>query len=251
MRWIDIFVGVCLVILVVLIIYKKQTYQPLPDIIKHIKGKPIELKATHSTLLGESTYDAKCPTCESNNENKVKIVTESRDTETTFKTILILPFYPFNIVEVPDFLTSIECDMMKDGQTNTYDLSSAQQRIFELTTESLNIPSSNFEPLILSSSSSMDNHTEAQYDVSLVHNENHNRIISGYVFLNDDYMGGELEFPLIMKTITPKKGKAVFWRNIDPKEEVLLESIHKEHPVYMGKKWVGKVYVHSKPKVDS
>lgn len=34
------------------------------------------------------------------------------------------------------------------------------------------------------------------------------------IYLNDDFEGGETEFPKLNKKIKPKKGKAVFWKNL-------------------------------------
>ena len=40
------------------------------------------------------------------------------------------------------------------------------------------------------------------------------RIYTFFIYLNDDFEGGETEFPKLNKKIKPKKGKAVFWKNL-------------------------------------
>lgn len=42
-----------------------------------------------------------------------------------------------------------------------------------------------------------------------------NRIKTFIIYLNNDFEGGQLYFPKIKKTITPQKGKAVFWSNAE------------------------------------
>lgn len=57
-------------------------------------------------------------------------------------------------------------------------------------------------------------------------------------YLNDDYDGGSTFFPLLNKTIFPKKGKALCFRNIDDNLKVIKEAQHCGQPVSNGKKYI-------------
>ena len=42
------------------------------------------------------------------------------------------------------------------------------------------------------------------------------RLVTFLLFLNDDYEGGETDFPNIPRQLKGKKGDALFWWNLDP-----------------------------------
>ena len=58
-----------------------------------------------------------------------------------------------------------------------------------------------------------------------------------FVYLNDDFEGGETFFPNIDLKITPKKGKAIFFHNFNHEKKVHLYSKHAGLPVLKGKKY--------------
>lgn len=64
------------------------------------------------------------------------------------------------------------------------------------------------------------------------------------IYLNDNFEQGETEFPSINKKIIPKKGKGIFFYNIDKNEKVLLESYHMGNPVVNGEKWIATIWTH-------
>ena len=69
-----------------------------------------------------------------------------------------------------------------------------------------------------------------------------NRTHSFLIYLNDDFEGGETEFPTLEKTIVPELGKGVMWLNkLDG--ECLQESLHAGLPVTKGEKWILIVWV--------
>lgn len=70
------------------------------------------------------------------------------------------------------------------------------------------------------------------------------------IYLNDDFKGGETEFVDIGVQITPKRGNAILFFDTHPDESVILESKHRAHPVYNGKKWICTVWSHSKEYKD-
>jgi hypothetical protein len=216
-RWIDILAGAALIALVVLLIIHRRR-GPLPDQIKHIQGKPIELRATHTGLLGGTVYDASCASC------------------SDAKVVPIIPSNPFDVVEIQNFLVPSECamfaerDTLSDPERDTQNDLKLESLVYKRAEEWMGMPSSRFGSYQLQSPFN----GQSQYDSS---------IISIYVFLNDDYTGGELDFPLLLKTIRPKKGKAVIWRNMDSKRELIMESVHREMMVTEGQKWVCRLAI--------
>lgn len=209
LRWIDILAIAALLVLVILLVIHRRR-GPLPDQIKHIQGKPIELRATHTGLLGGTVYDVSCSTCS--------------DT----KVVPIIPFHPFDVVEIPNFLVPSECEMFATRDTEND--SKLETLIYRRAEEWMGMPASRFGSYQLISPTDF----QSQYDSS---------IISIYVFLNDNYKGGQLDFPLLLKTIQPKKGKAIVWRNLDSKREFIMDSIHREVTVVEGTKWICRLSI--------
>lgn len=71
------------------------------------------------------------------------------------------------------------------------------------------------------------------------------RIISFQVFLNDDYEGGETEFPNIEKRFKGKKGDAIFWWNVKPDGTPEPAAVNGNRPVTGGEKWVLSQWIRS------
>jgi prolyl 4-hydroxylase len=69
------------------------------------------------------------------------------------------------------------------------------------------------------------------------------RLLTFLIYLNDDYEGGETEFPLINKKIIPKKGKAVLFYNIGDDGRIIKQSLHTGKPVITGTKWIANKWV--------
>jgi prolyl 4-hydroxylase len=66
------------------------------------------------------------------------------------------------------------------------------------------------------------------------------------VYLNDDFEGGETEFPVLKKSVKPEKGKAVIFRSVDDNGNIIPESKHGGNPVTQGEKWVCNKWIHFK-----
>lgn len=64
------------------------------------------------------------------------------------------------------------------------------------------------------------------------------------IYLNDDYEGGETEFPNLNLKITPKKGKGLFFYNTYDDQEIIKASLHKGNEVTKGEKWICTKWVH-------
>ena len=69
------------------------------------------------------------------------------------------------------------------------------------------------------------------------------RIHTYLMYLNDDFEGGETHFPVIDKTILPKKGKLAKFTNIDNKGSVIKCSYHGGNKVVSGVKWICTVWI--------
>ncbi|BDD07456.1 2OG-Fe(II) oxygenase (plasmid) [Aureibacter tunicatorum] len=63
------------------------------------------------------------------------------------------------------------------------------------------------------------------------------------VYLTDDYKGGETYFPEIGYKVKPKKGKAIFFFNLDDKGNRHPYSLHTGLPVYEGKKYACNIWL--------
>ena len=64
-----------------------------------------------------------------------------------------------------------------------------------------------------------------------------NRTHSFMIYLNDNYEGGETNFPLLNLSIKPEKGKAVWWYNIKD-GELQQDTIHEGKDVISGTKYI-------------
>jgi prolyl 4-hydroxylase len=69
------------------------------------------------------------------------------------------------------------------------------------------------------------------------------RILTFLIYLNDNFEGGETEFPKHDLKITPKKGKLVVWTNTTEDGSVDYDSLHAGLPVINGVKYIGVIWV--------
>lgn len=80
-------------------------------------------------------------------------------------------------------------------------------------------------------------------------NPSWSRIATFMIYLNEECIGGETEFPVINKMIQPETGKGVFWWNVMG-GEIIPECKHKGRFVISGTKWIINTWVHSIPIQD-
>jgi hypothetical protein len=93
------------------------------------------------------------------------------------------------------------------------------------------------------------------YDYVYVGSEGHGqkgaytseRVVSVLIYLNDDFQGGELEFPLVGLRHRGKKGDAVFFANVDAAGKPDRLSLHAGRPVSGGEKWLLSQWIHDQP----
>ena len=65
-----------------------------------------------------------------------------------------------------------------------------------------------------------------------------NRMYTFLFYLNDNYKGGETKFTLLDKVIEPKRGKLIFWNNLNEDGNRNVMSEHAGLPVEDGEKWI-------------
>lgn len=79
--------------------------------------------------------------------------------------------------------------------------------------------------------------------VSIYKQGNRQRFSTFLIYLNDEYTGGETAFPKLKKTVIPEKGKAIYFKNINSKQEIIPESLHKGSRIKSGEKWIANIWI--------
>ena len=74
--------------------------------------------------------------------------------------------------------------------------------------------------------------------------EKNKRMYTIILALNDDYEGGETEFPNINRKYKLKKGDALFFHTLDNYELKTKKALHAGRPVQSGEKWICNLWVH-------
>jgi prolyl 4-hydroxylase len=69
------------------------------------------------------------------------------------------------------------------------------------------------------------------------------RTHSALIYLNDDFEGGETDFPKIPYKAIPKKNKLIIWKNVDENNKVEYNSLHAGLPVTNGTKYIAIFWV--------
>lgn len=65
--------------------------------------------------------------------------------------------------------------------------------------------------------------------------------------LNDNYEGGETEFPNLKKKYKMEAGDALFFHTLDNYELMTSKALHGGRPVKSGEKWICNLWVHKYP----
>lgn len=73
------------------------------------------------------------------------------------------------------------------------------------------------------------------------------RVVSCLFYLNDEFEGGETEFPTKKIKVTPKTGRMLLWSNLKADGSLDFESLHAGLPVISGTKWIAIVWVRENP----
>jgi prolyl 4-hydroxylase len=67
------------------------------------------------------------------------------------------------------------------------------------------------------------------------------------LYLNDDYEGGETEFPVIGLRWKGRKGEGLFFWNVQPGGAPDERTLHAGAPVSRGEKWVLSQWIEGRP----
>jgi prolyl 4-hydroxylase len=73
--------------------------------------------------------------------------------------------------------------------------------------------------------------------------ESGDRLITGIFYLNDDYIGGETEFPLKKIKIKGNQGDLLVWNNLNPDRTLNKKSLHAGLPIVDGVKYILVIWV--------
>jgi len=176
-----------------------------------------------------------------------------------------------DLVEIPNFLTSEECDQIISRSTNL-----TESTVY--TSKSDNIMDSrksqqtwlyDSDPFIKGISDRVRGiHQGSQEDMQVVKytaggffkphydvcdgtneycqrmNQRGIRMYTVLVYLNDGYQGGETVFPALNKSVKPEKGKAIVFTNVDPNGVIIRDSFHGGNPVISGEKWIANKWIY-------
>lgn len=196
--------------------------------------------------------------------------------------IFLLPVSPaqYHVREIPNFLTSEECDLiikiakqkglqnsgLYEGNIDTFNTNVRQSSqawlydsedmfIKELSSrisKLINIPVSHQEALQLVHYGIGDKY-EPHYDAcktdcNRMNGKAGHRYLTVLIYLNDVEEGGETRFPMINTSIKPEKGKIVVFKNVSLKTNaIILEAQHGGDPVIKGEKWIANKWIHINP----
>jgi prolyl 4-hydroxylase len=69
------------------------------------------------------------------------------------------------------------------------------------------------------------------------------RVYSCLFYLNDDFEGGETNFPKVNYKVKPELGKLVIWKNLNDDLSINPNSLHSGLPVTNGEKWICIIWV--------
>jgi len=73
------------------------------------------------------------------------------------------------------------------------------------------------------------------------------RAVTALIYLNDDYEGGETEFPMLKWKFKGKAGDALFFWNVDGQGKPIEKTLHAGLPPRKGEKWLYSKWVRENP----
>ena len=75
-------------------------------------------------------------------------------------------------------------------------------------------------------------------------NQKNKRVYTFIIALNDDYEGGETEFPNLNKTYKLQKGDVLFFHTLNNYNNMTKKALHGGNPVKSGEKWISNLWIH-------
>ncbi|MEY4370418.1 MAG: hypothetical protein RIQ48_127 [Pseudomonadota bacterium] len=85
-------------------------------------------------------------------------------------------------------------------------------------------------------------HTNTDYSESAL-KRGGQRVYTALIYLNDNFTGGETEFPKLNITVKPEKNKLVIWKNLKDNDELNMDSLHAGLPVKLGCKYILIIWI--------
>lgn len=76
------------------------------------------------------------------------------------------------------------------------------------------------------------------------------RLVTTFVYLTDVERGGGTDFPRLMKTVEPRRGRALLMHNCDPDRRPYPATLHAGLPVVAGEKWLVTLWFRERPFVQ-
>ncbi|XP_052086635.1 prolyl 4-hydroxylase subunit alpha-2-like [Mytilus californianus] len=73
-----------------------------------------------------------------------------------------------------------------------------------------------------------------------------NRVLTIILYLSDVEVGGSTVFPELGLAVSPVKGSALFFTNLDKDEQGDKSTLHAGCPVFFGSKWIANKWIHKK-----
>jgi hypothetical protein len=180
--------------------------------------------------------------------NKQKVVKDHWTTKMIEidKTLKYTPYLlPYRISMWDDILTISQCALLSKIPNQDLDTDSSFiikdniDHLHKIATTLTKSPKSHHECLI---QRIIDGGTEYGYDTD----QNNTRLATLVFYLNENYAGGELDFPDLDLVIQPQRGRLVLYWNKDS-NTVLKESRRRTRFMVNGIQWKVTLYVHSTP----
>ena len=97
----------------------------------------------------------------------------------------------------------------------------------------------------------LDLHHDYPYDPKQINYYSHggDRTGTGILYLNDDFEGGETDFPKLNVTIKPKKGSLLYFNQGYDDEETNWSTIHESTQITKGVKWIASCFFSSSERI--
>ena len=69
------------------------------------------------------------------------------------------------------------------------------------------------------------------------------RVKTCLIYLNENFEGGQTEFPRMGYKVQPKTGLMIIWDNTDPNKNIIMESEHAGLPITKGVKYLVSIWI--------
>jgi prolyl 4-hydroxylase len=69
------------------------------------------------------------------------------------------------------------------------------------------------------------------------------RLLTTIIYLNDEFTGGETDFPELNTRVKPELGKLITWQNLDENRNPLYNTLHAGLPVISGTKYIATIWI--------